>query len=147
MQDIFDLFVQFDDLQNTIQEDRNFSKKKYNNIFKKLEKIDLFKDITKDKLDLLMKQYPIKKSDVIDIIDTILSQDNISSNTAYNRVRNFIESDIDTVYKTALEYPSYYDDIIDFTNKYFSKKIDHRYGQFQTDLDEYIQRDINSTSG
>ena len=61
MQDIFNLFVQFDDLQNTIQEDKSFSKKKYNNIFKKLGKIDVLKDITKDKLDDSMKKYPIKK--------------------------------------------------------------------------------------
>ena len=81
------------------------------------------------------------------MIDTIISKDNITLSATYIHVRNFIESDIDSVYNTALEYPSYYDEIIDFTKNYLNKKIDHTYGQFQTDLDKYIQLDINSTSG
>ncbi len=134
----FDLFVQFNNLQTSIQWKDKISHKEYADFIKKLTTIYYKKPIAQAKMSNTFKAFPIKKSDIIKIINTIAVHEDLGNLEKETIIENLRKNGpLDLIYKAMLEYPSHYNDLVDFVVEYYEQTKDFTPSYFEQALKNY----------
>lgn len=137
-EELFNLFTQFDNLQSSIPWKDNLSYKEYSDFIERLTTLYYKASIAKAKMNNTLKAFPMKKSDLIKIINTITVNEDLSNSEKENIVENIRKNGpLHLLYTAMLQYPSYYTDLVDFVVNYYEQTIDYSPVQFAQALQSY----------